>query len=247
MKHDNEYQADIRISWETNNHGDGKPFDGQGWLLAHAFFPPPFSGVLAGDVYFDDDEDWDLNDDDNIDMETVALHELGHSFGLLHSDDLNSVMHGIHEVERRDLTRDDRDGIRAIYGNRTHPISGDNLICNQQIRQYSLDDFDCLNANFTVTWSVSPNLILLSGQGTANVEVRGNATSSLGQITVTIDYGCDQLTFTKEVCVGKPGLPTIRPDGYPTITMCLGEILSVYMVDTNCDKVNPLNGGLLAH
>jgi hypothetical protein len=116
----NENDADIRISWETDAHGDDDDFDGEGGVLAHAFFPPPNAGILAGDVHFDDDEDWNLDDD--IDMETVALHELGHSLGLRHSDVNNSVMEAAYEGERRDLTQDDIDGIRAIYGNRTYPL-----------------------------------------------------------------------------------------------------------------------------
>lgn len=101
----NENDADIRISWETGAHGDDDDFDGEGGALAHAFFPPPNAGDLAGDVHFDDDEDWSLDDD--IDMETVALHEIGHALGLRHSDVNNSVMEEIYEGERRDLTQDD--------------------------------------------------------------------------------------------------------------------------------------------
>src|SRR5699024_8220282 len=70
------------------------------------------------------------------------------------------------------------------------------------------DNFDCLNTNFTVTWTLTPNLILLSGQGTGSIEVKGNSTSSQAEITVVIDSGCDQLTYTREVWVGKPEQPS---------------------------------------
>ena len=96
----NEEDADIRIMWAVGNHGDGVPFDDGGTVfenvLAHGFFPPPNSGAFAGDLHFDDFEDWRVNGND-IDVETVALHELGHSLGLRHSDVNNSVMEPVYE------------------------------------------------------------------------------------------------------------------------------------------------------
>jgi len=48
--------AQIRLQYSTTQHGDNFPFDGQGGVLAHAFYP--HSGALAGEVHFDDDERW---------------------------------------------------------------------------------------------------------------------------------------------------------------------------------------------
>lgn len=54
----NASNADITILWAVGAHGDGGDFDGPGWELAHAFWPPPLGNPLSGDIHFDDDEDW---------------------------------------------------------------------------------------------------------------------------------------------------------------------------------------------
>lgn len=155
-------------------------------------------------------KNWNLNGD--IDMETVALHELGHALGLRHSNVNNSVMEAVYEGERRNLTQDDRDGIRAIYGNWEHPIDGPRLICNTA--QYVLDDFDCLNDAFTVTWVVSNNLTILNGQSSGAIEVESNIgfNGESGFIRAIIDSGCDELVYTKFVWIGRPGFPDFEID-----------------------------------
>src|ERR1041384_2757716 len=57
----NAASADIVILWGVGEHGDGIPFDGVNGVLAHAFFPPPNGGSLAGDAHFDDAETWTLS------------------------------------------------------------------------------------------------------------------------------------------------------------------------------------------
>lgn len=108
--------ADFEIAWATGDHGDGSAFDGVGNTLAHAFYPPPCGGGHAGKLHFDDAETWSLTGSGGtFDVETVALHEVGHLLGLGHSSVAGSVMFPTYGGVRRSLTQDDVDGIRRLY------------------------------------------------------------------------------------------------------------------------------------
>ncbi|XP_059170337.1 matrilysin-like [Physella acuta] len=82
--------VDINIGFTRGDHGDGSPFDRQGNVLAHAFFPG--YGEIAGDTHFDDDEDWTVNSPQGVNLEIVAAHEFGHALGLEHSRHKDALM-----------------------------------------------------------------------------------------------------------------------------------------------------------
>ena len=89
--------ATVNVLFATYAHGDGYPFDGPGGILAHTFYPaPPNPEPIAGDMHFDDSESWHIGV--NTDLFSVALHELGHSLGLGHSDDPTAVMYPYYKI-----------------------------------------------------------------------------------------------------------------------------------------------------
>ena len=108
---------DFPIGWHRRGHGDGNSFDGRSNVLAHAFFPPPCGGEHSGAMHFDEDENWiDDPTDRGILLLQVAIHEIGHLLGLSHSDNEGAIMFAFYGVDRVNLSQDDIDGIRALYG-----------------------------------------------------------------------------------------------------------------------------------
>jgi hypothetical protein len=108
-------QADFLVSWEVGNHGDSDPFDGIGGTLAHATFPNPFADRQVI-IHFDDEEPWSNSTSRDVDMLTVAAHELGHALGLDHSNDPDALMFPSYFGPRRFLGDDDIAGIQSLYG-----------------------------------------------------------------------------------------------------------------------------------
>lgn len=107
--------ADIVVGWASGDHGDGDPFDGPGDVLAHASFPNPYDNSQVF-LHFDDDERWVDSETQNVDLLTVAAHEIGHTLGLAHSSDPNALMYPSYSGPYRTLGDDDIAGVQALYG-----------------------------------------------------------------------------------------------------------------------------------
>lgn len=86
-------------------------------VLATCFLPPSFNGgTLAGDMVFNTNQAWQINND--YDLQTVAIHEFGHALGLDHSTVSTADMYAIYNGQKQSLTADDISGIQAVYGTR---------------------------------------------------------------------------------------------------------------------------------
>jgi len=113
-------EADMLIGWGVGDHGDGDPFDGPGDVLAHASYPNPYSDRQVF-LHFDDAERWVNSDTQNVDLLTVAAHEIGHTLGLDHSSDLKALMYPSYSAPHRLLGTDDIAGIQSLYGLAAQP------------------------------------------------------------------------------------------------------------------------------
>jgi hypothetical protein len=97
--------GDIRVAGIVSSTG----------VLGTAFLPPPINGgTLAGDVLLNTQIAWRINSD--YDVMTVALHEIGHSLGLGHSNVSQTVMGYAYAGVQQTLKTDDINGIRSLYG-----------------------------------------------------------------------------------------------------------------------------------
>lgn len=108
-------EADIVIGWAEGEHGDGDPFDGSGNVLAHASYPNPYEDRQVF-LHFDDAERWVNSDSQNVDLLTVAAHEIGHTLGLGHSSDPRALMYPSYSEPHRFLGSDDIAGVQSLYG-----------------------------------------------------------------------------------------------------------------------------------
>ncbi|XP_051117809.1 metalloendoproteinase 3-MMP-like [Andrographis paniculata] len=107
----NNEQSDLVVGFFSGNHGDGAPFDGRGRTIAHAFAPSD------GRFHYDADEYWVNGAVQNaFDLETTALHEIGHLLGLEHSQIPEAIMFSTIDPGRtKGLHPNDIEGIKALY------------------------------------------------------------------------------------------------------------------------------------
>jgi hypothetical protein len=104
----------ILIRFAVRDHLDSLPFRGVDGDLAHAFLPNSIE--LPGDIHFDDEERWSLDDlATQKDLMTVAIHEIGHSLGLVHSTNGDAQMFATYQGLRRGLHSEDAERIRDLY------------------------------------------------------------------------------------------------------------------------------------
>jgi len=111
--------ADIVISFENQIHYDIDKVKMDKDVLAHAFAP---SSGIGGDVHMREDLQWDFDVLYNqqptagYSFYAVLLHELGHSFGLGHSEHETATMSAYYNTYQGVLSKDDINGIQSLYG-----------------------------------------------------------------------------------------------------------------------------------
>ena len=111
----------IEIGFYTGEHGDGDAFDGEGGVLAHAFFP-----YYGGDLHFDDSEQWAVSEH-QADGELVYKFEI--NFEKL-SDLFKNI---IYVIKERDTTCISCDSLHVRLLTQSRFIA---MICNLIARRW---------------------------------------------------------------------------------------------------------------
>ncbi|XP_057771011.1 metalloendoproteinase 5-MMP-like [Salvia miltiorrhiza] len=103
--------SDLVIGFYSGDHGDIDPFVARDGTLAHAFAP------MNGSFHYNADNRWSNGAFAGAhDLETVALHEIGHLLGLGHSSDAAVIMFpNMGAGLTKDLNANDIQGIRTLY------------------------------------------------------------------------------------------------------------------------------------
>jgi matrixin len=162
--------------------------------------PPPINNYsIAGDINFNDTANYNIGT--TYDLQTVAMHEVGHALGLGHSTTPGSVMYPYYSGTKRTLTSDDVAGIQAIYGARAPDVYNQGTSNNSfatvtnvtsQIDPSSLT-FQAPRLDITAPGAAEYfTLTAPAGSGALELSVQSSGLSLL-RPAVTV-YAADQLT-----------------------------------------------------
>lgn len=240
---------DIQILFATGDHGDGSAFDGANGVLAHAYYPPPNGGPLAGDAHFDDSETWSISIPPGInkyDLVTVAAHEFGHSLGLAHSSVSNALMYAYYGGPHRYLHADDIAGIQSIYpkhrqasksspsitsfGNQfrvgfiANNNSNDLLICSST---NGSDWTDNIRLNQAAQGGTAPSLTAFNEQLWCAF-IANNSTNN-----VLVCSSADGSNWTNNVPIGQ----TARVGSSPSLTVFNNQLWCAFIANNSTNNV----------
>ncbi len=87
----------------------------------------PIGLLDSSEIDFGIDETWaPFGEAGELNFFAVALHEIGHAFGLEHVNDTTQILNPF--IATDDLGSGDIDGVRALYGDRTVGTNGNNTL-----------------------------------------------------------------------------------------------------------------------
>lgn len=185
---------DVLIRWGNAACGDANMAGG---VLAHADYPPGcgfYGNALPRPLHFDDQEHaWVIGPvASSYDVETVALHEIGHILGLQHSSVSGAVMFPSISASTtiRALTNDDIEGIRKLYpptgpifvkhSGKCLDVEGQSTANGADLHQW--DYWGGNNQLFKIEWMETGHYRLIAQHSNKVVDVEGQSTANGAQV-----------------------------------------------------------------
>lgn len=111
------------IAFADNFEEEG--YDESAFAVTVVWYSVDTGEIFDADILINEDfapyticPDSGCDDPEEIDLENVLTHEIGHFFGLAHSDEVASTMYSLAprgEIQKRTLHQDDRSGFCALY------------------------------------------------------------------------------------------------------------------------------------
>ena len=186
--------------------------DSDGSTLAQAYYPDDVNREpTAGDVEFDTGETWEIGNGEGgraFDLVFVAVHEIGHSLGLEHSDAVGSIMRATISPSQafQRLADADIEAIQSIYAAGTS-LSLLSVAVDEQL--IAENDLVTLSGSyFDVDWADSHVVTIDWGDGSAETEATVNELSETFEATHRYlddgESGTDSVEYTITVQITDP-------------------------------------------
>ncbi len=150
-------------------------------MAAFTILPPKANGGSdSGDIFLNSDVNWQVSGNTGVDLETIAVHEIGHALGLAHSSNTGAAMYANYSGVREVPTADDVAGVQSIWG----PRQEDSFA--QQYNNFSMNTA----ANITSYIQASPHQVLINSLDVAKTNEGywfrfGTPPDTSGNMTVT--------------------------------------------------------------
>ena len=120
-------QSDLRLGWDNIDGAYGVIGTAQSY---YSRTTSTLYSVTEAEIRFDLAENWSTSKTapgSALNLYTTALHEIGHTMGLLHTDDPDTIMYPILKSQP-DLTLHDIEGAQLMYGARMWGTAQDDLL-----------------------------------------------------------------------------------------------------------------------